>query len=75
MAFAVSMGSFINGFSAGYTSPALPSMNETLVITDEEVKLNNNLYRLYNIFINVIFMYKHLLYNPFIYYRIAGLEA
>ncbi|XP_045448033.1 facilitated trehalose transporter Tret1-like isoform X2 [Melitaea cinxia] len=36
VAFAVSMGSFINGFSAGYTSPALPSMNETLVITDEE---------------------------------------
>ncbi|CAH2102608.1 unnamed protein product [Euphydryas editha] len=36
VAFAVSMGSFINGFSAGYTSPALPSMNETLAITEEE---------------------------------------
>ncbi|XP_046976880.1 facilitated trehalose transporter Tret1-like isoform X1 [Vanessa cardui] len=35
-AFAVSMGSLIVGFSSGYTSPALPSMNRTLTITNEE---------------------------------------
>ncbi|CAH0724809.1 unnamed protein product, partial [Brenthis ino] len=35
-AFAVSMGSLMVGFSTGYTSPALPSMNETLTITEEE---------------------------------------
>ncbi|XP_050666262.1 facilitated trehalose transporter Tret1-like [Leptidea sinapis] len=35
-AFAVSMGSLIVGFSSGYTSPALPSMNETLTLTSEE---------------------------------------
>lgn len=38
-AFAVSMGSLMVGFSTGYTSPALPSMNETLIITDEEVRM------------------------------------
>ncbi|CAK1601950.1 unnamed protein product [Parnassius mnemosyne] len=35
-AFAVSMGSMIVGFSSGYTSPALPSMNATLIIGKEE---------------------------------------
>ncbi|XP_047513658.1 facilitated trehalose transporter Tret1-like isoform X1 [Pieris napi] len=35
-AIAVSMGSLIVGFSSGYTSPALPSMNATLSITNEE---------------------------------------
>ncbi|XP_037969102.1 facilitated trehalose transporter Tret1 isoform X2 [Plutella xylostella] len=35
-AFAVSMGSLIVGFSSGYTSPALSSMNETLAYTAEE---------------------------------------
>ncbi|KAI8438415.1 hypothetical protein MSG28_010942 [Choristoneura fumiferana] len=35
-AFAVSMGSLIVGFSSGYTSPALPSMNVTLTITPNE---------------------------------------
>ncbi|KAJ8735514.1 hypothetical protein PYW07_007134 [Mythimna separata] len=35
-AFAVSMGSLIVGFSSGYTSPALISMNETLSMTKEE---------------------------------------
>ncbi|XP_072944070.1 facilitated trehalose transporter Tret1-like isoform X2 [Epargyreus clarus] len=34
--FAVSMGSLIVGFSSGYTSPALPSMNVTLSLTTEE---------------------------------------
>lgn len=34
--FAVSMGSLIVGFSSGYTSPALPSMNETFLFTPEE---------------------------------------
>ncbi|XP_045773729.1 facilitated trehalose transporter Tret1-like [Maniola jurtina] len=35
-AFAVSMGSLIVGFTSGYTSPALLSMNETLSITKDE---------------------------------------
>lgn len=35
-AFAVSMGSLIVGFSSGYTSPALQTMNGTLEITNEE---------------------------------------
>ncbi|XP_035443533.2 facilitated trehalose transporter Tret1 [Spodoptera frugiperda] len=35
-AFAVSMGSLIVGFSSGYTSPALISMNSTLHMTKEE---------------------------------------
>ncbi|XP_045497421.1 facilitated trehalose transporter Tret1-like isoform X2 [Colias croceus] len=35
-ALAVSMGSLIVGFSSGYTSPALPSMNQTLHMTNEE---------------------------------------
>lgn len=35
-AFAVSMGSLIVGFSSGYTSPALQTMNATIDITSEE---------------------------------------
>ncbi|XP_034837919.1 facilitated trehalose transporter Tret1-like isoform X1 [Maniola hyperantus] len=35
-AFAVSMGSLIVGFTSGYTSPALISMNATLSITKDE---------------------------------------
>lgn len=41
----MSMGSLIVGFSSGYTSPALISMNSTLHMTKEEVRfilLNNN---------------------------------
>ncbi|XP_026731360.1 facilitated trehalose transporter Tret1-like isoform X1 [Trichoplusia ni] len=35
-AFAVSMGSLIVGFSSGYTSPALTTMNNDLAMTKEE---------------------------------------
>ncbi|GBP39806.1 Facilitated trehalose transporter Tret1 [Eumeta japonica] len=35
-AIAVSMGSLIVGFSSGYTSPALPSMNVTFAVTTEQ---------------------------------------
>ncbi|XP_038208433.1 facilitated trehalose transporter Tret1-like [Zerene cesonia] len=35
-ALAVSMGSLIVGFSSGYTSPALLSMNQTLSMTNDE---------------------------------------